>query len=70
MADARPLTEPEAARVLGVSRRQLQRWRYQGRIGFLRYGRLIRYRLEDLEEFRDLHLVKSHVVTLPRRGQA
>lgn len=45
-----PLTETEAAKIVGVQPRTLQNWRYRG-MGppFLRYSaRCIRYRLEDL----------------------
>jgi excisionase family DNA binding protein len=43
----------EAAQYLGVEIQTLALWRTSGRYGlpFTKVGRLVRYRLEDLEEF-------------------
>lgn len=45
------LTEAEAADVLKISRRTLQRWRQEGNQGlpFCRFGGLVRYVLSDIE---------------------
>ena len=46
------LTTKEAARVLGMSHRTLQRWRYERRgPPHYRVGKALRYRLEDLHEY-------------------
>ncbi|QDG79371.1 helix-turn-helix domain-containing protein [Labrenzia sp. PHM005] len=46
------LNETEAAEYLGLSVRTLQAWRVQGgKIGFIRLGRSIRYRPQDLENW-------------------
>lgn len=48
------LTEEQAARILGVSKKTLRNWRWQGGCGpaFTRIGRrMIRYRYSDLLAF-------------------
>lgn len=51
------LTQKEVARLLGVSERTLERHRVFGTgPGFVRLGRLVRYRVSDLEAW-----VKSSV---------
>jgi len=46
------LTPAEAARVLRVSHKTLPRWRWSGDgPDFVRVGRSIRYRREDLEKY-------------------
>ena len=49
------LNQKEAAAFLGCTESTLQSWRsgdrYRYRLKFIRVGRLIRYRLSDLEEF-------------------
>lgn len=49
--DDRNLTLHEGAQRLGVSPYTLQRWAHQGRVGFLKLGRSVRFKLSDLEEF-------------------
>ena len=46
-------TTPEAAAYLGVSPKTLETWRCTGRHGlpYIRVGRLVRYRMRDLEEW-------------------
>jgi DNA-binding transcriptional MerR regulator len=52
MAD-RDLSEPQAARILQLSQRTLQRYRSRGLIGFLRTpGGRIRYSVDQLTEFK------------------
>ena len=49
-----PLVGPDRAAELlgGLSPRTLERWRIEGRgPAYVRVGRLIRYRTEDLEQF-------------------
>ena len=45
------LTPPEAAKYIGVAENTLSVWRCVGRydIQFIKVGRLVRYRLSDLE---------------------
>ena len=46
------LREGEAASFLDLSKRTLQAWRVQGRgPKFIKVGRSVRYRLEDLQTF-------------------
>ena len=48
----RPLTTPEAAEILGLRAGTLEAWRVRGGgPNFLRLGRAIRYRREDLLAF-------------------
>jgi excisionase family DNA binding protein len=53
------LTTDEAAELLGVRPNTLEQWRCAGKYGlrYLRVGRLIRYRLRDLEAWLDAHCV-------------
>ena len=59
MTDPKPisklLSQKEAAAFLGCTESTLQSWRsgdrYKYRLKYIRVGRLIRYRLSDLEEF-------------------
>jgi hypothetical protein len=55
------LTEKEAARLLKLHPRSLSRMRVQGRgPAFVRHGaRLIRYRLQDIEEWGRENLYRS-----------
>lgn len=49
MADALGMSEPEAAKVLGVHPNTLRRWRQRGAIGFtLTPGGRVRYGSEDI----------------------
>lgn len=41
----------EASQMLSISKRTLDRARESGRIKFFKLGRLVRYRLCDLQEF-------------------
>lgn len=46
------LTTQEAAEILRVKESTLEQWRWQGRGPvFVKVGRLVRYRLADLEAF-------------------
>ena len=46
------LSTKEAARLLKVSHRTLEDWRLTGRgPAFLKWGRAVRYRVADLEDF-------------------
>lgn len=55
-----------AAEYLGVSSRQIQRWRDQGQLQYVRLGpRSIRYRRSDLDEFMRARVVQPVVVPMP-----
>lgn len=47
------LTERQAAALLGISPATLQRWRSTGavRLGFVKLGKAVRYRADDLRQF-------------------
>jgi len=53
------LDPASAANVLGVDRGTLAAWRSNGRyqIPFVRFGRTVRYRMDDLLEFLQRHTV-------------
>ena len=52
------LTNDDAAKMLGVSKRTLQRMRSDNRIDFIRIGRQCRYQLEDIER-----LIEERTIT-------
>jgi len=54
------LTSKEAAKVLGVTTRTLQTYRDMGMIPFSQFGREVRFKAEDLQEFLMLHYVRSN----------
>lgn len=46
------LSQRDAARLLSVSTRTLERWRVEGvSLRFVKLGNSVRYRLEDIERF-------------------
>lgn len=51
--DEKYLTETQVARLLGISPRTLQAWRYRGghTPQFIKVGRAVRYRLGDVREW-------------------
>lgn len=57
----RLLTRQEAADYLGVKPQTLAVWASTGRhsLRFIKVGRLVKYRLEDLQGFLDAHSVTS-----------
>jgi hypothetical protein len=55
-----PVDETGAAEVIGCAPRTLANWRSQRRgPRFIRVGRLIRYRIEDLQAFLDAGAVEA-----------
>ena len=51
------LNETEVAAKLDVTKPRLRRWRHEGRgLPFVRVGRLVRYRPEDVERFITDHM--------------
>ena len=63
-SDNRILTDIEVADRLGVSRFTVRAWRLKG-IGprFLKMGRAVRYRSQDVDEYEQQALVETHVVS-------
>ena len=61
---SRILTDIEVAERLGVSRFTVRAWRLKG-IGprFLKMGRAVRYRTQDVDEYEQQALVETHVVS-------
>lgn len=54
------ITEAEAAALLSVSKYKLQQDRVKGQgLRFIRIGRSVRYRLDDIEEYLDAHTFRS-----------
>jgi excisionase family DNA binding protein len=54
------LSQRDAARLLGLSVRTLERWRVQGEmLRFVKLGNSVRYRLEDIERFVAARVVGS-----------
>jgi phage terminase Nu1 subunit (DNA packaging protein) len=54
------VNEKEAAALLGLSVRVLQKWRTSGSpVPYMRLGSSVRYRLDDLEHFMESRLVRS-----------
>lgn len=53
------LTTKEAAKALKVTTRTLQTYRDQGDIPFIQFGREVRFRAEDIQQFLSDHYVKS-----------
>jgi excisionase family DNA binding protein len=49
----------EAAKVLGISVWTLRHWVCDRKITFVRKGRMVRFRLEDLERFMNSGLVRA-----------
>ena len=66
------ISEPEAARRLGISRRTLQRWRESGEgPPFVVLGvRRIAYRPADLDAWVEVRVAPSNAGAAPLRGSA
>ena len=55
-----PLTEKEAGPMLGVKPQTMAVWRTRGKgPRYIKIGRLVRYKPEDVEEYRDQHIVRT-----------
>lgn len=54
------LTSKEASKALMVSPRSLQTYRDRGLIPFIQFGREVRFRPEDIQQFLKDHFVKSN----------
>ena len=57
------LTTKQAAKLLGLSYRTLEEWRYRGTpepgLSFVKYGKAVRYRRGDVLTFRDARMRSS-----------
>ena len=53
------LTTQEAAKALQITTRHLQNLRDRGDIGFVQYGRVVRYKPEDIQAYIDSYYVGS-----------
>jgi excisionase family DNA binding protein len=51
------LTSIEAARALQITPRHLQNLRDRGDIGFIQYGRVVRYKPEDIQAYIDEYFI-------------
>lgn len=61
----RPLTTPQAAQYLGLSKYTLECWRARGDgPRYLKLGRSVRYRVADLDAFAE-HSARSHTSEVP-----
>lgn len=45
------LTEGQAATLLQVSTRTLNRWRHKGKLAYAKIDRTLRYRRQDIDQF-------------------
>ena len=52
------LTTQEAAKALQITPRHLQNLRDRGDIGFIQYGRVIRYKVHDIQAYIDEYYVR------------
>lgn len=65
--DEHLLTDIEACEYLRIRNRQLYAWRMQGLIPFIRIGRAVRYRQQDLDAALDsLTISQSHISNAER----
>ena len=53
------LTSIEAAKALQITTRHLQNLRDRGDIGFVQYGRVVRYKPEDIQAYIDEYYIRS-----------
>lgn len=63
------LTQREAGEYLSVSPLTVARWTKEGKLTHVRMGRLIRYRLEDLDAFLEENASQEWKDFVPERGQ-
>lgn len=66
------LTEPEVARLLKLSPRSLRNARAAGELSCVRFGRSIRYRVADVDDFISCSVIANEATgptKLPLRGR-
>ena len=60
---SRLLTMDEASEYLGISKLTLYGWVSARKLGFIKVGRLVKFRQRDLDKWIDRHTVKARVQT-------
>ncbi len=59
MNNTKLLNEIETAKLLGLSRQTLSNWRHERRgLNYLKLGRRVMYRMEDIESWIEQSLIK------------
>jgi excisionase family DNA binding protein len=62
----RLLTMDEASEYLGISKLTLYGWVSARKLGFVKVGRLVKFKQHDLDKWIDRHTVKARVQTQDR----
>ena len=57
------LTMDEASEYLGISKLTLYGWVSARKLGFVKVGRLVKFKQQDLDKWIDQHTVKARVET-------
>ena len=60
---SRLLTMDEASEYLGISKLTLYGWVSARKLGFVKVGRLVKFKQHDLDKWIDQHTVKARVET-------
>jgi excisionase family DNA binding protein len=60
---SRLLTMDEASEYLGISKLTLYGWVSARKLGFVKVGRLVKFKQPDLDKWIDQHTVKARVET-------
>jgi len=60
---SRLLTMDEASEYLGISKLTLYGWVSARKLGFVKVGRLVKFKQQDLDKWIDQHTVKARVET-------
>ncbi|MBS0160911.1 MAG: helix-turn-helix domain-containing protein [Nitrospira sp.] len=60
---SRLLTIDEASEYLGISKLTLYGWVSARKLGFVKVGRLVKFKQQDLDKWIDQHTVKARVET-------
>ncbi|MCS6295586.1 MAG: helix-turn-helix domain-containing protein [Nitrospira sp.] len=60
---SRLLTIDEASEYLGISKLTLYGWVSARKLGFVKVGRLVKFKQQDLEKWIDQHTVKARIET-------
>ena len=64
------LNETQVAQLLCCTKSALRRWRREGRgPRFVKIGRLVRYRQEDVEDFINQNTVQAHLAGANLQGE-
>ncbi len=60
--------EDQAARMLGISRRLVFEFRIRGELRHVKFGRLVRYRVSDIQAFLERKLMGTDSTANGRQG--